>query len=59
VEREQQVHKPRVPRCPRAEAFGVYIRDLRNLPGPKIRRLRSVPKDQWFPRQREECDPWF
>jgi hypothetical protein len=29
------------------------------LPGPKIRRLRSVPEDQWFPRAREECDPRF
>jgi hypothetical protein len=37
----------------------VYLRDLRNLPRPKIRRLRSVPKDQWFPRGREKCDPRF
>jgi hypothetical protein len=35
------------------------LRDLRHLPGPKIRRLRSVPEDQWFPRGREECDPRF
>jgi hypothetical protein len=41
------------------EAFGVYLCDLRNLPGPKIWRLRSVPEDQWFPRGREECDPKF
>jgi hypothetical protein len=37
----------------------VYLRDLRNLPGPKIRRLRSVHEDQWFPRGREECNPRF
>jgi hypothetical protein len=59
VEGEQQAHKPHVPRGPRAEAFGVYLRDLQNLPGLKIRRLRSVPEDQWFPRGREECDPKF
>jgi hypothetical protein len=53
VEREQQAHEPQVPRGPRAEAFGVYLCDLQNLPGPKIRRLRSVPEDQWFPRERE------
>jgi hypothetical protein len=29
------------------------------LLGPKIRRLRSVPEDQWFPRGREDCDPKF
>jgi hypothetical protein len=29
------------------------------LSRPKIRRLRSVPEDQWFPRAREECDPRF
>jgi hypothetical protein len=29
------------------------------LPGQKIRRLRSVPEDQWFPRGHEECDPRF
>jgi hypothetical protein len=33
--------------------------DLWNLPGPKIRHLRSVPEDQWFPRGHEECDPRF
>jgi hypothetical protein len=59
VEREQQAHEPQVPRGPRAEAFGVYLRDLRNLPGSKIRPLRSVLEDQWFPRGREECDPRF
>jgi hypothetical protein len=58
-EREQQALDPQLPRDPRAEAFGVYLRDLRHLPGPKIRRLRSVPEDQWFPRAREECDPRF
>jgi hypothetical protein len=58
-EREQQALNPQLPRGPRAEAFGVYLRDLRHLPGPKIRKLRSVPKDQWFPRAREECDPRF
>jgi hypothetical protein len=58
-EREQQALDPQLPRGPRAEAFEVYLRDLRHLPGPKIRRLRSVPEDQWFPRAREECDPWF
>jgi hypothetical protein len=58
-EREQQALDPQLPRGPRAEAFEVYLRDLRHLPGPKIRRLRSVPEDQWFPRGREECDPWF
>jgi hypothetical protein len=45
VEREQQAHEPQVPRGPRAEAFGVYLRDLRNFPGSKIRRLRSVLED--------------
>jgi hypothetical protein len=59
IEREQQALDPQLPRGPRAEAFGVYIRDLRHLPGPKIRRLRSVPEDQWFLRAREECDPRF
>jgi hypothetical protein len=29
------------------------------LLGPKIRRLRSVPEEQWFPRGREDCDPRF
>jgi hypothetical protein len=42
-------HSTPDPRGPRAEAFGVYLRDLRHLPGPKIRRLRSVPEEQWFP----------
>jgi hypothetical protein len=46
VECEQQAHEPQVPRGPEAEAFGVYLHDLRNLPGPKIQRLRSVPEDQ-------------
>jgi hypothetical protein len=59
TEREQQAHDPQVPRGTRAEAFGVYLRDLRHLPGPKIRRLRSVPEEQWFPRGREDCDPRF
>jgi hypothetical protein len=59
VEHEQQVHEPQVPRGPRVEAFGVYLCDLRNLPGPKIQRLRSVLEDQWFPCGREECDPRF
>jgi hypothetical protein len=59
VEREHQVHEPQLPRGPQVEAFGVYIRDLWNLPGPKIRRLRSVPEDEWFPRGREDCDPRF
>jgi hypothetical protein len=46
VEREQQeAHDPRLPRGPRAEAFGVYLHDLRHLPGPKIRHLRSVPEE--------------
>jgi hypothetical protein len=58
-QREQQALDPQLPRGPRAEAFGVYLRDLRHLPGSKIRRLRSVPEDQWFPRGREECDPRF
>jgi hypothetical protein len=44
-EREQQALDPQLPRGPRAEAFRVYLRDLRHLPGPKIRRLRSVPED--------------
>jgi hypothetical protein len=59
TEREQQALDPQLPRGPRAEAFGVYLCDLRHLPGPKIRRLRSVPEEQWFPRAREECDPRF
>jgi hypothetical protein len=59
VEREQQAHEAQVPIGPQVEAFVVYLRDLRNLPGPKIRRLRSVPEEQWFPRGREECDPRF
>jgi hypothetical protein len=59
VEHEQQAHEPQVPRGPRAEAFGVYLRDLRNLLGLKIWRLRSVPEDWWFPRGHEECDPRF
>jgi hypothetical protein len=58
-QREKRALDPQLPRGPRAEAFGVYLRDLRHLPGPKIRRLRSVPEDQWFPRAREECDPRF
>jgi hypothetical protein len=58
-EREQQAHDPQVPRGPRAEAFGVYLRDHRPLPRPKIWWLRSVPKDQWFPCGREDCDPRF
>jgi hypothetical protein len=29
------------------------------LPEPKIRHLRSVPEEQWFPRGREDCDPRF
>jgi hypothetical protein len=58
-EREQQARDPQVPRGPRAEAFGVYLRDLHHLPGPKIRRLWSVPEEQWFPRGREDCDPRF
>jgi hypothetical protein len=58
-EREQQALDPQLPRGPRAEAFGVYLRYLRHFPVPKIRRLRSVPEDQWFPRAREECDPRF
>jgi hypothetical protein len=59
TEREQQALDPQLPRGPRAEAFRVYLRDLRHLPGLKIRKLRSVPEDQWFPRAREECDPRF
>jgi hypothetical protein len=51
--------RPPDPRGPQAEAFGVYLRDLCHLLGPKIRRLRSVPEDQWFPRGREDCDPRF
>jgi hypothetical protein len=58
-QREQHALDPQLPRGPRAEAFGVYLCDLRHLPGLKIRRLRSVPEDQWFPRGREECDPRF
>jgi hypothetical protein len=58
-EREQQALDPQLPRGPRAEAFGVYLCDLCHLPGPKIRRLRSVPENQWFPQDREECDPRF
>jgi hypothetical protein len=59
-ERErEQAHDPQVPRGPRAEAFGIYLCDLRHLPGLKIRRLRSVPEEQWFPRGREDCDPLF
>jgi hypothetical protein len=50
TEREQHAHDPQIPRGPRAEAFGVYLRDLCHLPGLKIRRLRSVPEEQWFPR---------
>jgi hypothetical protein len=59
IEREQQALDPQLPRGPRAEAFRVYLRDLRHLPGPKIRRLRSVPEDQGFSRGREECEPRF
>jgi hypothetical protein len=59
TEREQQAHDPQIPRGPRAEAFGVYLCDLRHLPGPKIRRLRSVPEKQWFPLGREDYDPRF
>jgi hypothetical protein len=59
TEREQQAHDPQLRRGPRKEAFGLYLRDLRHLPGLKIRRLRSVPEDQWFPRRRENCDPRF
>jgi hypothetical protein len=59
TEREQQAHDRQVPRGPRAEAFGVYLRDLRHLPGPKIWQLRSVPEEQWFQRGREDCDPRF
>jgi hypothetical protein len=44
-EREQQALDPQLPRGPRAEDFRVYLRDLRHLSGPKIRRLRSVPED--------------
>jgi hypothetical protein len=44
-EREQQALDPQLPRGPRAEALGVYLRDLRHLSGPKIRWLRSVPED--------------
>jgi hypothetical protein len=29
------------------------------LPGPKIRRLMSVPEEQLFPRGREDCEPRF
>jgi hypothetical protein len=58
-EREKQALNPQLPRGPRAEAFGVYLCDLRHLPGLKIRKLRSVPEDQWFSRAREECDPRF
>jgi hypothetical protein len=58
-DREQQAHDPQIPRGPREEAFGVYLRDLHHLPGPKIRRLRSVPEEQWFPRGRKDCDPRF
>jgi hypothetical protein len=32
---------------------------MRNLPGPKIWRLRSVPEDEWFPCGLEDCDPRF
>jgi hypothetical protein len=59
IEREQQALDPQLPRGPRAEAFGVYLCDLRHLSGPKIWKLRSVPEDQWFPRAKEECDPRF
>jgi hypothetical protein len=59
TEREQQSHDPQVPRGPREEAFGVYLRDLRHLLGPKIQRLRSVPEEQRFPRGQEDCDPRF
>jgi hypothetical protein len=59
TEREQQALDPQLPRGPRAEAFGIYLCDLRHLSGPKIRRLRNVPEDQWFPRGREQCDPRF
>jgi hypothetical protein len=55
----QPLHGPELPRGPRAKAFSVYIRNLRNLPRTKIRRLRSVPEDEWFPCGREDCDPHF
>jgi hypothetical protein len=58
-EREQQAHDSQIPRGPRAEAFGIYLRDLHHLPGPKIRRLMSVPEEQLFPRGREDCEPRF
>jgi hypothetical protein len=41
------------------EQQAVYLRDLRDLPGPKIRRLWSVPEEQWFPRGRDDGDPRF
>jgi hypothetical protein len=55
----QLVHGLELPRGLRAGDFSVYIRDLRNLPGPKIMGLKSVLEDEWFPRGREDCDPRF
>jgi hypothetical protein len=45
TEQEQQAHDPQIPRGPRAEAFSVYVCDLRHLLGSKIRRLWSVPEE--------------
>jgi hypothetical protein len=45
TEQEQQAHDPQILRGPRAEAFGVYVCDLRHLLGSKIRRLWSVPEE--------------
>jgi hypothetical protein len=59
TQREQLARDPQVSRGPRAEAFGIYLCDLRHLPGPKIRWLRSIPKEQWFPCGREDCHPRF
>jgi hypothetical protein len=62
VELEHQAHPiqgPELPSDPWAEAFNVFIRDLRNLLWPKIRRLRSMAEDEWFPHGREDSDPRF
>jgi hypothetical protein len=63
VEQEQQDQLEQGPEIQivsrRIEAFRVYLRDLRSLSEPNMRKLRCVPEDEWFPRGREECDPRF
>lgn len=44
----------------RAEAFGAYLRDLRSLPGPKVKKLRCMTISEWFtPSRDHNVDPRF